>query len=164
MTDQPNPVEPTQQAAISSQQAPQENMEPVAYRREELLSLYVGPLPSPDVLRQYEQLHPGVTKTIFELHSQRATHRMHLEKVVIEGENRRAYIAQIVAGLLSLTGFVTAGYFAHLHHPVEGATIATGVIVGLATAFLTGTSSRRKERTEKAQIMAGQPPDKPKRH
>lgn len=80
---------------------------------------------------------------------------MHLEKIVIEGENRRAYIGQATAGILSVLGFASAAFFAELGHPVEGASVATGVIIGLAAVFLKGSANRRDERAEKARVMTG---------
>jgi hypothetical protein len=51
------------------------------------------------------------------------------------------------------------GYgFARLGHAVEGASVIAANIIGLATVFVIGRAQQKKERDDKANIQAGQPP------
>jgi len=98
---------------------------------------FSGPLPPPGVLEGYERVLPGSAERIFTMAEKQFEHRLHLEKVVIEGGAKRAnmgiYAAVIVEGMF----LATSCYLAHL-----GLT---------ADALGFGTLSRRSERIKKKQ-------------
>jgi uncharacterized membrane protein len=52
------------------------------------VSYYQGPFPSPETLRQFEQLVPGSAEKLFNMFESQAMHRMSLEKSVISSDIR----------------------------------------------------------------------------
>ena len=115
---------------------------------------FSGPLPPPGVLEGYEKILPGSAERIFTMAEKQLGHRMHLEKVVVEGGSRRAdlgiYAAVIVEGMF----LATSCYLAHLGMTAEALKVVGGSAVGLLGAFGFGTLSRRSERIRKKQIQA----------
>lgn len=80
---------------------------------------------------------------------------MDLEKKVVESDIRRSW-AGLGAGTLVSGMMITFGYWAIMAgYGVAGGTLATAAVVGLASVFVYGTNSQRKERIEKAKIMSG---------
>lgn len=122
--------------------------------REMFLYHFSGPLPPPEVLRQYDELIPGFSRTLLDNWRDQSEHRMGLEKAVVESNIRQArhgLYAGIVVSLAGLSASVALGW--------AGAEIAAGVVGGstlasLAGAFLYGTRARTREREEKQEIMS----------
>ncbi len=85
-------------------------------------------------------------------------HRLHLEKVVIEGGSKQAgmgiYAAVIVEGMF----LATSCYLAHLGLTADALKVVGGSAVGLLGAFGFGTLSRRSERIKKKQIQTRDEP------
>lgn len=115
---------------------------------------YSGPLPPPAVLRQFEEILPGSAERIFAQFERQSEHRRSLEASVVANEITQSKRGTFAAFALGMTGLVIAAYFAYLGHPVSGATVGGVGLASLLTAFLTGVSSRRRERKDKAKEMA----------
>jgi uncharacterized membrane protein len=119
------------------------------------LATYVGPIPLPAMLKQFDEICPGEANRILRLAEDQARHRMALEKKVVESDIRRSW-AGLGAGTLVSGMMITFGYSAIMAgYGVAGGTLATAAVVGLASVFVYGTNSQRKERIEKAKIMSG---------
>src|SRR5437773_2627905 len=67
-----------------------------------------GPLPSPDILREYDLLVPGAAERFIARFEKQSEHRMHLERTVIEGDDRRANRAQWISGRLGFAALAVA--------------------------------------------------------
>ncbi|TXT25737.1 MAG: hypothetical protein FD138_2918 [Planctomycetota bacterium] len=116
---------------------------------------YSGPIPPPDLLKQYDEISPGTALRIIAMSEKQSEHRMSLEKKVVESGITRS-TAGLVCGFLIACVFAGAGvWVASMGHPAAGATIATASVVGLVGVFVTGTLSQRSERNEKAKVMVG---------
>lgn len=63
---------------------------------------FAGPLPHPEILARYEEVLPGAADRIISMAEKQAAHRMHLEKIVVEGDSRRAWWGQWIGGILAL--------------------------------------------------------------
>lgn len=118
------------------------------------LTTYSGPLPPPAVLREFEQILPGSAERIFAQFEKQSEHRRTLESSAIANEITQSRRGTNCAFILGLVGLGVAAFFAYMGHPASGATVGGVGLASLLTAFLTGTVSRRKERTEKAKEMA----------
>ena len=114
-------------------------------------SAYSGPLPSPQHLREYEEVLPGSADRILKMAEGQAQHRQDLEKTAVDGGNRRSWwglwlgfaISLVVLGLSA--GLILAGA------PVAGTILGSVDLVALATVFVVGRSEQRRERVEKDQ-------------
>ena len=141
---------PAQQSGNQSQQ----QSELVAMQAE-----YRGPLPHPDMLERYEQVHPGTAERIIQRFEKEAEHRQSIEREVVAaqisrdkaevGEIRRGQVfafiigavGLLVGGAVSLFSETDAGAYA-------GAGIGGATLVGLVTAFIVGRKAKPPEQTE----------------
>lgn len=118
-------------------------------------TMYSGPVPPPDMLRDYDAIEPGRGARLMNLIEDQARHRMFLEKKVISADVWRSW-AGLACGFVIALAFLGAGvHVIGLGHPVSGTTLSTTAIVGLVGTFVYGTQSQRKERVEKAKMMSG---------
>lgn len=113
----------------------------------------VGPLPPPEMLRQYEQVVPGFGERLLEMAQRQEAHRQHLERIVVEGNARRAsqglWAGAALSGILIVFAFILG-----LRHDQVAASVLGSIdIVGLATVFVVGRREQRHERLEKTAAM-----------
>ena len=114
---------------------------------------YEGPLPPPRILEGYEQILPGAAERIFARFEKQSDHRMHLERVTVEGDSRRANWG-LACGTAVALSFLAAGVaLVLLGHGWEGTAIATVDIAAIVTAYLTSLYSRRGERAMKRRVI-----------
>jgi uncharacterized membrane protein len=118
------------------------------------METFSGPLPHPEILARYDQIHPGAASKIIETAHSQTEHRMRLEKKAIDSEIFRANAGLAAAVSVSLSVLASGTAMVLRGHDWAGGTIITGVMVGVITAFLVGTVQRRRERQEKAKIQA----------
>ena len=112
-------------------------------------TLKFGPLPASGELEKYEVLYPGATKLLFDNFANQSNHRMELEKLVIQEDNKRATIGQRNSFIITLTILFLAAVLFILGK--DGPAIST-VFVSLAPiiiAFISSSISRKKERNNK---------------
>jgi hypothetical protein len=84
-----------------------------------------------------------------------ATHRMDLESRVVRSDIWKSYLGLGAGFVLGMTGILMGGALVYVGHGQWGAAFSGAYLVSLVGAFIYGTSSRRKERTEKAKVMTG---------
>jgi len=117
---------------------------------------FSGPLPPPEVLREYNAIMPGLADRIVTMAETQSRHRMALEKNAIESDVSRAnkglWAGVAVAVLFAISGFILI----LTNHDTAGATVSTGTVATLAGVFVYGTVSRHRERTHKAKVLTGE--------
>ena len=113
------------------------------------LSLTEDFLPPPDDMVKYEALNPGITKVLTMAFVDQMTHRQHLERTVIEGDNRRADRAQWLSFFLALAFGGMGVYLVMNGIDILGYISLIGAITALVGAFFGGAFLRFKERREK---------------
>lgn len=124
----------------------------------EIVSAYwEGPIPPPDVMRQFEDVVPGFPERIMRMTEERASHRIQIEaervqieKIVVIGESKRAYLGVASAFILSLLMIAIGAYAIIWGNPWVGVAVIGADIAALAAVFIYGTNSRRRERERKA--------------
>lgn len=105
-----------------------------------------GPLPSPAVLNQYDQIVPGAAERIISMAEEQMRHRHSLEKKAIESEiadSRLGLHYGLIIGLASVIGGAICIIFGH---EIGGSIIGGAGLSGLVGVFVYGTNQRRKER------------------
>jgi len=112
---------------------------------------YQGP-PTPQMIRDYEEVVPGAGKMILHNLIEQSRHRMALEKVVIEGDNNRANWGLAAATIIALTFLGASVYLISHGFGVEGTILGTIDLTALVSVFIYGNTSRRRERIEKIKI------------
>lgn len=115
----------------------------------------VGWLPPPQMLREYETIRPGFTDELLGMVKQQETHRQHLEKVTVEGNDRRATQGLWIGAATSILFLGAATGLGIAGQQIAAGVIAGVDIVGLATVFVIGRREQRAERRDKAQLSSG---------
>ncbi len=104
---------------------------------------YSGPVPSPEVLKQYEQIAPGFAERLLSMAEQEQTHRHECERRALEQniENHRARNQERARGqhyglAIGLSAITAGSALAFNGHGLPGGFIGTGGVIGLVVAFL----------------------------
>lgn len=114
---------------------------------------FQGPLPPPELLKQYDELIPNGAERIFSVFEKQVDNRISLEQRVITGNDRRANWGVICALVIGLAGLAISGVVAMSGRELAASFIGGGTLVSLVSTFIVGTRSRREERQEKARMM-----------
>ena len=93
-------------------------------------SSWSGPLPSPRSLREFEDIVPGSADRLITMVEKQGNHRMEIEKRVVDGESRRAWVDLVARHAITLVGIV-----ASILLIVFGYTPAGVILTGLTTLF-----------------------------
>lgn len=113
------------------------------------ITFYSGPLPSPDFLRQYNEILPGLGERIVTMAEKQSEHRMQLEKIVIPNqvsESRRGqFFGLLIASICIISSFVLAMY----GHDVVAGVVGGATVVGLVTVFVYGKKSQERDLRKK---------------
>lgn len=114
---------------------------------------YSGPVPSPEVLKEYEQIAPGFAERLLSMAEQEQSHRHECERRALEQniENHQARSREISRGqhyglAIGLTAITAGATLAFHGHDLPGGFIGTGGVIGLVVAFL---YSHRKSSEQK---------------
>jgi uncharacterized membrane protein len=120
-------------------------------------SIYSGPLPPPDVLIRYNDAVPGAAERILTMAERQSSHRIDLEKAVVDADIKRANRG-LAAGIVVALAFGAGAFVLILSgHDLVGAVIGGGDLVALVGTFVYGTESRRRERQKRAEMF--KPPE-----
>ena len=106
---------------------------------------FQGPVPHPNILAGYEEIHTGFAERIICLAEKETAHRHIMEKKALEAEisglkseAADTRIGQIFGLLIGLVT-VLAGTYAAIHGAqAAGSLIGTSGVVGLVSAFIAG--------------------------
>lgn len=118
-----------------------------------------GPLPPPDVLQRYEEIHPGTAERILQQFERETQHRHIMEQKVVDAqlETQRAEIpafqrGQVFGLVIALSG-ISAGTLCVILAPTAGhawagAGIAGGSLATLVGVFIYGRRVKVAEEAE----------------
>jgi uncharacterized membrane protein len=126
---------------------------PVMVRRE-VAEYHSGPLPAPRTLKGYDEIVPGSAKKIIDNFDAQGKHRREMERFALRWDTVRSF-AGLACGLIVTILVLWICYEMVRRDQAEAAALlAAADLAALAGVFVYGTRSLRKERTEKAKIMA----------
>ena len=135
MSDQNNP----------STQGPK----PVLNVKRQEIHQYSGPIPPPAMLEQYDRVVPCAAARILKMAEDQSAHRQELEKKAIRSDVRNSLLGIIAAFVITLSAFGVVVFTVQKGQAIPATILGSGVIVGLASAFIYGTNSRKQERANK---------------
>lgn len=99
---------------------------------------YQGPIPPPNYLSQYENIHPGLADRIVKMAEKEQAHRQDMERedlgAAIRANSKEfdeARLGQIFALIIGLTVIAAGAYCATNGAPWPGAVIGSSGVVGL---------------------------------
>lgn len=134
MASQPTTAKPRPNPA----RLPPDRGQVIVQQQQERHEIFIGPLPHPDILRQYNELQPGFAERLLALTEQEADHRRGMERNSLaenSAEVRRGQVFALIIGLGGLAASVLAAYF---NQPWVGGVLGGGTLVGLVSAFILG--------------------------
>ena len=123
-------------------------------RVEQTTLRFVGPLPPPDVLRQYDQALPGGAERIMALAEKQSAHRQQLEKTVVDSNCKNERLGTILGFALAMTALLGGFYLVANGMSAAGIAAIITSLAAPAGAFVYGKRQQRRERAEKQQEFA----------
>ena len=117
------------------------------------LTLTAGPLPSPEMLAQYDAVVPGAAERILVMAERQADHRMSLEAQTVQGEQRRSAWGLAAGFILTLVVLGCSFFLVLKGHEWPGSSLAGLNIVVLAGLFVHGHRIRRDERQDRVKAL-----------
>ena len=104
---------------------------------------YSGPLPPPELLRGYNEIHPDFADRIFANWEKETAHRHALEEkaVASEIENEKSISSDVVRGqylafLLALAFLGVGGFLTYHDKQISGVLFGSAGFIGIVLAFL----------------------------
>lgn len=123
---------------------------------------YQGPLPHPDMLRQFNEVLPGLAERIISQWETQSAHRQNLEQRTIQNDILLSRLGLAAAFIVAILFLAAGFYLVVIGQAIAGTAFVTIDIASLVGAFIYATNNRSRERGRKAQIMAD-PGTKPKK-
>ncbi len=105
-------------------------------------------------MAEYNEICPGSAERILCIFEEQARHRMGLERTVVHSGVKRSWGGLIAGTLVAVGGLSVSAYCAFCNQPWAAGAIATAVFGAGLWAFLNGTASQSRERTERSDTMA----------
>lgn len=116
---------------------------------------YSGPVPPPEMLREFDAIEPGRAAKLMQLAEDQTRHRMSLEASVIRSDIYKSWAGLASAFVITMTSLGLGAYLILNGHPVAGSVFGGSSIAGVVTAFIYGTATRKSERVEKQKAVTG---------
>lgn len=113
---------------------------------------FSGPLPHPDILREYEALCPGSARKIINHAIGQSSHRMESEKAYILSQIRKELRGQWMAFVLVIVLISAAVFVTIQGHPWVGGVISGTTIVSIVSVFVLGKNTMSTELQRKKMI------------
>ncbi len=113
---------------------------------------YSGPLPPPGLLRQFNQVVPGLAERIIDLAEKEADHRrsIELQQLSAHIEDMRAAraesrLGQVFGLTIGIVAIVSGAITASLGAEWPGSLIGGGGVIGLVAVFVLGRVLRNRD-------------------
>ncbi|MCF8024166.1 MAG: DUF2335 domain-containing protein [Desulfobacteraceae bacterium] len=99
---------------------------------------FSGPIPHPDILRQYNEILPGAADRILAMAESESEHQKSMDKTAMEFKSRENRRGQYLAMATVIVAFSAATACAYMGAQTAAAVIGGTTVVGLVTVFVTG--------------------------
>ncbi len=117
----------------------------IRYLTMTIRTVFRGPLPPPDVLREYDGIIEDGAERIFSMAEKQSEHRISIEKTAIKEELNQSSKGQWFGFILGLIGLGLATLLAMYDHEVVAGIFGSTTIIGLVTVFVIGKRSQTKD-------------------
>jgi uncharacterized membrane protein len=107
---------------------------------------FSGPLPHPDILRQYDEIIEGGAERIIKMAESQSAHRQELERWAVKSGSVLSFVGVAAALIISLGVLYVSYKLIAGGHTVIGTVLSSVNLVGLVSVFIYGTRSRKEER------------------
>ena len=116
-----------------------------------------GPIPTPQVLQQYNGIVPGAAERIIRMAEKQSDHRMDLERRVIYSNIKKSYFGMILATSIAMYGLYIAKEISMHGNPATAGIIATLDMGGLISVAIYNVRAQRKERAKRKESSSSVP-------
>jgi len=111
--------------------------------------VHKGPLPSPEVLFQYNEIVSGAAERILIMAESQANHGQNLELIVVKAGSRDSLLGLIFGLIIGLAGILGGVATIIAGKPEGGAALGITSLASLIGVFVYGSRQRRLEREAK---------------
>ena len=109
----------------------------------------MGPLPSPQALKEFNEVIPGAANRIIIQFEKQAEHRQHLERTVVESRSENMKRGQCFGFIIGMFGLAASAFLIWNGHELAGSFLGGIDLVGLVSVFIYGTHTQREERKQR---------------
>lgn len=95
-----------------------------------------GDLPSAETVEVYEQVLPGAADRILSMLEEQSTHRMRMERTLVESAARTERLGQLLGLAFVLVVFLVGTWLITTDHSVPGTLLAVADLALLAAVFV----------------------------
>lgn len=135
------------QAQTPSQQTPQESLQG---SQQQIIGEYsavqtLGPIPAPNVLREYAAIQPDLPERIVSQWEKQSSHRQGLEARVVRSNIWNERLGTLSGTLIALAGIGAGTYLVSQGHDISGLVAFVATLAGIVRVFVIGTRRSREE-------------------
>ena len=113
-------------------------------------TFYAGPLPSPALLKQFDDVVPGAAERIIKMAEEQEKHRQQLESLVIKNDTLKSLLGTIFGFIIAAGGFGGGLYAAFTGQPFFGGSVSIATLGSVVGVFIYGTKTRERSIKEQA--------------
>jgi uncharacterized membrane protein len=131
-------------------QSPKDKDKSILVHKSEIFSSWQGPMPSPDVLKAYNDIVPGSASLLFEQFVKQSDHRIQIEKTVINSNTKLDARGQMF-GFIVIMLFSIAGFYLVIfkNQKIEGFISLMVPLSTIVIQFINRKTQSQKEMKEK---------------
>lgn len=122
-----------------------EKLQPPDHHLEERTQQYVGPIPPPSLLDEFNQIIPGAAERILRMAEENAKHQREIEMLALTSAVKTTTKGQIFGLIIGLSAFITTGFSLYLGFENAAMTIGGTTVIGLVTAFIKGRTQKNND-------------------
>jgi uncharacterized membrane protein len=108
-------------------------------------SLFSGPMPPPDLLREYELIFPGAARFFFAAVEMQSLHRQEMERRTLDAAIRSEAVGRWLAFILAVMLIASGTFLIHEDKDPQGLSLIVGTMVSLCALFVYSRAKSRRE-------------------
>lgn len=106
---------------------------------------FSGPMPPPELLREYESIIPGIAKEMFDMVKDDASHIRNMQEKALQAKKDEIRIGQIFGFLIGIAALVAGTITSVMGAPLAGGFIGGSGVIGLVTVFVTSAKHKNSQ-------------------
>lgn len=110
--------------------------------------MHIGPIPSPEVLAEYNQIDPTFANRILIMAEQQSLHRQVIEKKIVNSGTRDSLIGIVFGFLIGIITLIVSLILGLNGRTIESSLLGVGGLGSLVSVFIYGTRQKDKENDE----------------
>ncbi len=155
----PNELAPTRKDISNGEEEDYLELSKAAALISQKIQHFSGPLPPPEMIKEYKKAFPDAPKIFFEMAKKAQDHYENMESKLVDLEIRKVPKGQNHAFIIALTGIIGAVFCAYLDQVTIGSIIGGSTLISLIPHFLGRKKNKGKEENPELEYL---PEDNPK--